>query len=56
MNPYSGAIAQFEKTSDAMRAGFTEPLTEAETKELMPMNRKARRAWLSNSRKKNKRA
>lgn len=56
MDPKSGAIAHFEKDSDAIRAGFTEKLTEPEANELRPMNRKQRRAWLSNSRKKNKRS
>jgi hypothetical protein len=54
MDPKSGAIAHFEKDSDAIRAGFTKALTEPEVKELMPMNRKQRRAWISSSRKKNK--
>ncbi|HKY40700.1 MAG TPA: hypothetical protein VJN18_32420 [Polyangiaceae bacterium] len=55
MDPKTGAIAHFEKESDAVRAGFTKALTKDEAKELGPMNRKARRAWVSKSRKKNKR-
>ena len=55
MDTRTGAIAQFEKDSDAKRAGFDLKLTADQTKQLLPMSRKARRAWVSSSRKKNKR-
>ncbi len=51
MDPKTGAIAHFEKESDALRAGFTKVLKSDEVKMLQPMNRKQRRAWLSQSRK-----
>lgn len=52
MNPYSGAIAKFEKHADAIKAGFTVPLTEKQAAGLLPMNLRQRRAWASEQRKK----
>lgn len=51
MDPKRGAIAHFEKESDAIRAGFTEKLSQAELKEVHPMNRKQRRAWAAQRRR-----
>lgn len=45
-------MAHFEKDSDAIRAGFKKKLTPAEAKELAPMNRKARRKWAAEQRRK----
>lgn len=56
MNPDTGAIARFETDEDAALAGFTEKLTEEQYQQLAPMNRHERRKWLSQSKKKNKRA
>ena len=42
MNSNTGAIALFEKTKDAKKAGFDIPLTDAQALRLMPMDRPAR--------------
>jgi hypothetical protein len=55
MDPKSGAIAHFERESDAKKAGFTVPLSKDQADMAQFMNRKQRRAWASTSRKKNKR-
>ncbi len=51
MDPKSGAIAVFERPSDAKKAGFTVALTKEEHEVFYPMNRKQRRAWASKNRK-----
>jgi hypothetical protein len=51
MNPDSGAVAKFEKKSDAKAAGYTIPLTKKEASLTSHMNRKQRRAWASQQRK-----
>jgi hypothetical protein len=51
MNPYSGAIAEFETEADAKAAGHTHPLTRDEAGRLMPMNRHERRAEAARERK-----
>jgi len=56
MDPKSGAIAIFEKESDAIKAGFTEKLSPAEFEQVGPMNRKQRRAWAAKRRHDNKKA
>lgn len=50
MDTKTGAIAHFEKESDAIRAGFKK-LTEADVKHVFPMNRKARRKWAAEQRR-----
>lgn len=51
MNPDSGAIAQFERKSDAKKAGFTILLTKKEASLAQGMNRKQRRAWAAKQRR-----
>ncbi len=51
MDTRTGAIALFEKDSDAIRAGFKQKLTPDEVKHVSPMNRKARRKWAAEQRK-----
>jgi hypothetical protein len=51
MNPDSGAVALFEKKSDAKKAGFTVPLTKKEATMAQHMNRKQRRAWAAKNRR-----
>lgn len=50
MNPDTGAIATFETEEDARKAGHTVPLSDAESRRLMPMNRHQRRAWAKQQR------
>lgn len=52
MNPNSGAIATFETKGDAKKAGHTVELSKEEALELGPMNRKQRRAWAAQQRRK----
>jgi hypothetical protein len=51
MDTKTGAIAHFEKESDAIRAGFKQKLTSEQVKIVSPMNRKARRKWAAEQRR-----
>jgi hypothetical protein len=54
MHPKTFDIKEFESFGKADEAGYTVPLTKPETQELSGMNRKQRRAWLSQQRKEDK--
>lgn len=54
MHPINLDIEQFESDEAAEAAGYTVKLTGEEANELTGMNRKQRRAWLSQQRRKDK--
>lgn len=54
MNPQTKAIAHFETRQDAIDAGYTEELTEAEADKLKLVNRKERRRMLAEMRQSDK--
>ncbi len=45
MDTKTGAIAMFETLEDAVRAGYTKPLTQQEAALLRPLPREARVAY-----------
>lgn len=51
MHPKTYEILEFDSLEQGRAAGFTVPLTKTEAEELSGMNRKERRAWLSQQRK-----
>lgn len=51
MHPKTYEIDEFTSMEEAAKKGFTVPLTKDEAGELSGMNRKQRRAWLSQQRK-----
>lgn len=55
MDPRSGAIATFETTEDAEKAGYTEPLTQQQFTQFSGMNRRQRLAALAQQRREAKR-
>lgn len=54
MHPKTFDIKEFESFGKADEAGYTVPLIKPEAYALSDMNRKQRRAWLSQQRKENK--
>jgi hypothetical protein len=51
MHPRTFDIQEFVDDQKAQAAGYTVPLSQTEAQELQGMNRKERRAWLSQQRK-----
>jgi hypothetical protein len=51
MHPQTFDIQEFVDEQKARTAGYTVPLSSDEAAELQGMNRKQRRAWLSQQRK-----
>lgn len=54
MDPRTGAIAQFESFEDAIKAGYTTRLSEAEAKLLGPVPRETRVAYANMSKNQQK--
>ena len=55
MHPVTYDIREFQTKEQAIEYGYSESLTNEEASELSSMNRKQRRAWLSQQRKAGKR-
>ncbi len=51
MHPQTYDVKSFQTTEGATGEGYTVPLTEAQVAEVLPMNRKQRRAWLAEQRR-----